>query len=508
MEQEPLRSIVIVGGGVAGWMTAAMLARQVLTDRCRIELIEIEPTEPFGDGTASIPAIHDFNRRLGIDERDFMAATRATFKLGSQFVNWGAIGDSYMHPFGTHGIDMNGVEFHHYWLQQRLDGDDTPFDDYALACLAARQRRFRHPETDRRSVNSTYFYAFHFEVSLYAALLRQTAEDLGVVCTAARIDDVELHQDNGHIAAVVLDGGRRIEGEFFIDCSGFRGILIEQALKTGYEDWRHWLPCDRALSVSSSCASEPDPYTQVTAYPTGWQWQIPLQHRIASGHVFSAAFTTAEKAVETLQGNLAGEPQTDPCLHSFVPGKRRQMWHGNCVAIGAAGGLLEPLESTSIFLIQAAIMKLVEFFPDRRIAPQGAAAFNRSMDRIFAEVRNFIILHYKQTARTDSRFWRYCKAMRIPEELEFRMRLFKERGVATQQDNELFNATNWIAVCLGQNLIPQHLDPRVNCLDADERRTRLANLRQNLVEAADAMPSHAAALKQYSAAPLTGGKAS
>lgn len=508
MAQEPLRSIVIVGGGVAGWMTAAMLARQLPTGRCRIELIEIEQTDAVGAGTATIPAIHDFNRRLGIDERDFMAATRATFKLGSQFVNWGAIGDSYMHPFGTHGRDMNGVEFHHYWLQQRLEGDDTPFDDYALACLAARQRRFKHPETDRRSVNSTYFYAFHFEVSLYTALLRRIAEDLGVVRTAARIDDVELHSDNGHIAAVVLDGGGRIEGEFFIDCSGFRGILIEQTLETGYEDWRHWLPCDRMLSISSSGASEPDPYTQVTAHSTGWQWQIPLQHRTDNGHVFAAAFTTEEKAVETLLGNLPGKPQADPCLLSFVPGKRRQMWHRNCVAIGAAGGFLEPLESTSIFLIQAAIMRLVELFPDRDIPPQGAAAFNRSMSRIFDEVRNFVILHYKQTARTDSAFWRSCKAMRIPEELAFRMSLFEERGVATQRDNELFNATNWIAVCLGQNLIPQHLDPRVKCLDANERRTRLASMRQYLVEAADAMPSHAAALKQHSAAPLTNGKAS
>ncbi|MEX0915520.1 MAG: tryptophan halogenase family protein, partial [Wenzhouxiangellaceae bacterium] len=468
MSQQPIRNVVIVGGGTAGWMTAAALARLLPQDFCRIRLVESDEIGTVGVGEATIPAIHDFNRRVGLDEKEFMAHTNATFKLGIEFVNWGNIGDAYMHPFGRYGRDLNGVGFHHYWLRERQAGSGVAFGDYSLPYIAARRGRFDYPKTDAGSVYSTYSYAFHFDASLYARYLRRVAEGLGVLRIEGRIIDTELRAEDGYIQCVVMEDGSRIDGELFVDCSGFRGLLIEQALQTGYVDWRHWLPCDRAFAVASDYPGQPDPYTRATAYEAGWQWRIPLQHRMGNGHVFSSEYTSEERAAETLLDNLDGKAHAAPRLLRFVPGKRRKMWHRNCVAIGLSGGFLEPLESTSIFLIQAAIMKLIELFPDSTIPAPAVDEYNRSMDQMFDEVRNFIILHYKQTSRDDSEFWRYCRNMSIPDELDYRMRLFAERGIASHRDGELFIETNWIAVYLGQKLFPEHYDPRVDCLGGDE----------------------------------------
>lgn len=497
MSQAPLTSIVIADGGTAGWMTAAALSRVLPTNRCSIRLVESEQIGTVGVGEATIPAIHDFNRRVGIDEREFMAATNATFKLGIEFVNWGVHGEAYIHPFGPYGHDMNDVGFHHYWLQQRVDGDTTPLDHYSLSYLAAKRCRFQHPVDDPTSVYSTYSYAYHFDAALYAAFLRRVAESRGVVRTESRIVDVQRRPEDGFISALVLESGERVEGELFIDCSGFRGLLIEEALETGYEDWRHWLPCDRALAVASDHTADPDPYTRATAHDAGWQWRIPLQHRMGNGHVYSSEHVDDDAAAATLLAHLDGTAQGEPRQLRFVPGKRRRMWNRNCIAIGLSGGFLEPLESTSIFLIQAAIMKLIELFPDKAMPAASVSAYNRSMSRMFDEVRNFIILHYKQTARDDSEFWRYCSAMTIPDELEQRMRLFRERGVATYRDGELFIETNWLAVYLGQGLIPEHHDPRVDCINAGERTAKLAGMRRYLADAADAMPGHADAIAKH-----------
>ena len=491
MSQAPLSSIVIAGGGTAGWMTAAALARLLPSDRCNIRLIESEQIGTVGVGEATIPAIHDFNRRVGIDEREFIAATNATFKLGIEFVNWGARGEAYLHPFGPFGHDLNDVSFHHYWLRERAAGDTTPLDQYSLPYLAAKRRRFRHPVDDPSSVYSTYSYAFHFDASLYAAFLRRIAESHGVVRTEGRIVDVARRAEDGNLAALILESGERVDGELFIDCSGFRGVLIEDVLQTGYDDWRHWLPCDRALAVASDHTREPDPYTRATAHDAGWQWRIPLQHRMGNGHVYSSEHTDDDKAATTLLEHIDGNAQGDPRQLRFVPGKRRRMWNRNCIAIGLSGGFLEPLESTSIFLIQAAIMKLIELFPDRSLPEATIAAYNKSMSRTFDEVRNFIILHYKQTSRDDSEFWRYCRSMSVPEELARRMRLFGERGVAAHRRGELFIETNWVAVYLGQGLVPLHCDPRAECIDAGTRAAKLSDMRRYLAEAAEAMPAHA-----------------
>jgi tryptophan 7-halogenase len=314
-----------------------------------------------------------------------------------------------------------------------------------------------------------------------------------------RIVGTELRPEDGYVQCVVLENGSRLDGELFIDCSGFRGLLIEEALKTGYVDWRHWLPCDRAFAVPSDYPGPPDPYTRATAHDAGWQWRIPLQHRMGNGHVFSSDYISEDRAAATLLDNLEGKPHAEPRLLRFVPGKRRKMWQRNCVAIGLSGGFLEPLESTSIFLIQAAIMKLIELLPDSAMPTPVVEEYNRSMDQIFDEVRNFIILHYKLTARDDSEFWRYCRNMSIPDELAHRMRLFGKRGIATHRRGELFIETNWIAVYLGQKLVPENYDPRADCLARDVASKSLADIREHLIMAAEAMPTHGAALTTHCA---------
>ena len=501
MEDRHIRSIVIVGGGTAGWMTAAALARVVGTARCSIRLVESEEIGTVGVGEATIPAIHDFNRRLGIDEAAFMRETGATFKLGIEFVNWRRHGDVYMHPFGSYGRDMNGVSFHHYWTRRRLAGDPADFGEYCLARVAAKLGRFAYPTDDRSSVYSTYAYAFHLDASRYAQFLRRLAESLGVVRTEGRVVAAQLRASDGHIDHVVLDGGEAISGELFIDCSGFRGVLIEQALHTGYTEWQHWLPCDSALALPTRNVGTMLPHTRAIAHRAGWQWRIPLQHRTGNGHVFSSAHMKCEEAADLLGRHVEGRALAEPRLLRFVPGKRNRMWNRNCVAIGLSGGFLEPLESTSIFLIQAAIMKLLEFFPDRDFCSPDIRAFNDSLSQVFDEVRNFVILHYKATERDDSEFWRYCRNMVVPDELDYRMRLFRERGVASHRKGELFIEANWVAVYVGQGIVPEAYDPRADCLGAEDLRVRLAEMRAHVRKAAVAMSGHDAVLSRCCAAP-------
>ncbi len=488
---ESARRLVIVGGGTAGWMTAAAMATVLREDQWQIELVESDEIGTVGVGEATIPAIHDFNRKVGIDEREFMRQTRATFKLGIEFVDWGELGDAYMHPFSRHGFDINGVAFHHYWVRERQRGNTTPICEYCVPYVASRQSRFALPDNDPRSVLSTYSYAFHFDAGLYARYLRQLAEARGVRRIEGRIVDVQLRPDDGFVDAVVLDDGRAVSGELFVDCSGFRALLIGDALGVPFESWQQWLPCDRAIAVPSRNPADLAPFTRASAQSAGWQWRIPLQHRTGNGHVFSSAHLDESAAMRVLLDNLDEEALDEPRTLRFVAGRRARMWEKNCIAIGLSGGFLEPLESTSIYLIQAVIMKLIERFPGRHIDATEVADFNAQIARSFEQIRDFIILHYKATRRDDSEFWRYCRSMSIPESLAYRMRLFAESGYVAFDRRELFIEANWVAVLLGQHVCPHSTDLRIDCVPRSAVLEQMADMRQVIAAAVRKMPSHA-----------------
>lgn len=498
--RQHIRRVVIVGGGTAGWMTAAALATVLRKEMCDIELIESDAIGIVGVGEATIPAIHDFNRKIGLDEQDFMRRTNATFKLGIEFVDWAKKGDAYMHPFGHHGFDINGVSFHHYWLDQNRRGSTTQFGEYCVPFVAAKGGRFTLPVSDPQSVLSTYSYAFHFDASLYAQYLRHVAERRGVTRTEGRIVDVELDGESGFIDSVKLENGRTISGDLFIDCSGFRALLIGDALGVDYESWQHWLPCDRAVVVQSRNTDTLDPYTRATALTAGWQWRIPLQHRTGNGHVYCSEYVSDDQARSMLLDNIEREALAEPRVLQFVAGKRRQMWEKNCIAIGLSGGFLEPLESTSIYLIQAAIIKLIERFPDREFSAVDRDDYNAQIGQAFEQVRDFIILHYKATTRDDSEFWQYCRNMPIPEGLDYKMQTFRESGHVVYSERELFVKTNWISVLLGQHVIPECTDLRVDCTSSDRISAQLGKMHEVIRRAAASMPSHEETISRYCAA--------
>lgn len=497
MSDRQLQDIVIVGGGTAGWMTAAMLSQVLDGQLARIRLIESDQIGTVGVGEATIPTIHAFNRKLRLDEAEFMRATNATFKLGIEFVNWARIGDAYLHPFGPYGQTINGVAFHHYWRRSLDLGIDTPISAYSLANVAAKRDKFRHPTQDPQSIMSSYAYAYHFDASLYARYLRRYAEERGVIRTEGKIVDVNLRADDGFIESVRLEGGKEMAGDLFIDCSGFRGLLIEEALQTGYEEWTHWLPCDRAVAVPSENVGEPTPYTRSTAGAAGWQWRIPLQHRTGNGHVYCSEHLSDDEATEIALGHLEGRAIAEPRVLRFTTGQRKKMWNRNCVAIGLSGGFLEPLESTSIWLIQAAIALLMQRFPDRDFAAADIEDYNRGMRRRFEEVRDFLILHYKATERKDTEFWKACGNMSIPESLQQRIEMFRNRGHAIFHPAELFIEANWVAIYLGQHIVPQTCDPRVHCADDEYLQNRLRQMQAMVAKAADNMPSHASAIAHF-----------
>ncbi|MFL6578253.1 MAG: tryptophan halogenase family protein, partial [Povalibacter sp.] len=451
----PLR-VVIVGGGTAGWMTAAAFASVLKPEQWQIQLIESSEIGTVGVGEATLPHIRFFNRRLGIDERDLMAKTQATFKLGIEFVDWARIGDSYIHPFGAYGSRTAGVLFHHYWLRQMRGGDPTPIDAYSLPIIAARRNRFALPAEDPSSIASTFGYAFQFDASLYAAYLRTFAETRGVQRIDGKVVDVQLRAEDGWIESLKLENGTMITGDLFIDCSGFRGLLIEQALKTGYDEWTRWLPCDRAVAVPTENVGPLTPYTRATAREAGWQWRIPLQHRTGNGYVYSSKFISDDEAAERLMSRLDGKALGTPRFLRFVAGRRRLTWNRNCVAIGLAGGFLEPLESTSIYLIQIAVTTLIDYLSEQRtFDPRIVAAYNRWIEMEYDRVRDFLILHYHATERSDTPIWNYCRTMEIPDSLAHKMELFRHRARVVTYKDGLFLEPSWLAVYLGQRVIPR-----------------------------------------------------
>lgn len=496
-------SIVILGGGSAGWMTAAALSSMLDPRKVKVTLIESEDIGTVGVGEATIPDIINFNRMLGVPEDVFMKATNATFKLGIQFDNWGKIGDSYFHPFGVHGVDMNGIDFHQYWLYDRANGDTTDLHDYSINTVAALANKFAMPVNDQRSPLSYLRYAYHFDATLYARFLRQYAEQRGVVRVEGKVAKVNQDSTTGHITSLLMENDTTIHGQLFFDCTGFRSLLAGQTMGLDFHDWRKWLPCDRAQAVASKASGPLLPYTRSTAKSAGWQWRIPTQQRVGNGHIYCSEFMDDETAQQSLLADLDGEPLADPRMIRFKTGCLEKFWDKNCVAIGLSAGFLEPLESTSLYLIQMGISRFISLFPDASLSPVIQAEYNRQMREQFDQVRDFIILHYCATTRDDSDFWHYCRTMDIPDSLQRKIDLYKEMGRVFRYEDELFSKPSWIAVMTGQNIHPSLGDPIVGTLSGAQIKQSLSSMRAGFNTMADRMPSHADFIKNYCQSPQT-----
>jgi len=494
----PIKKIVIAGGGTSGWMCAAALARMIEHAGVSITLIESDEIGTVGVGEATIPAIRTFNGLLGIDEDDFVRHTQGTFKLGIEFVDWHSLGSRYIHPFGIYGMDLQAIKFHQFWLKLHQMGEAAvgELNEYNLCCVAANLNRFMRPNADPGAVLASLRYAFHFDAGLYAAYLRKYSEARGVRRVEGRIVEIRKRPEDGFITGVVLQDGRTAEGELFLDCSGFRSLLIGQTLNVGFEDWSHWLPCDRALAVPCERVAPLLPYTRSTADEAGWRWRIPLQHRTGNGYVYCSESLSEDDAHARLLSQLDAAPLADARVLKFKAGHRHRFWEKNCVALGLAGGFIEPLESTSIHLVQAGISRLMALFPDASFARVGIELYNRYMADQYRRIRDFIILHYKATERCDTSFWRHCREMSIPESLQEKIELFREQGRVLQHPEDLFTEHSWIAVMLGQGITPSGYDPLVDSLPLQNLRNFVLHVKDVTAKTASAMPTHEAFLQE------------
>jgi tryptophan halogenase len=486
----PIRSIVIVGGGTAGWMTAASLCKFLKNLPVRIRLIESDQIGTVGVGEATIPPIMDFIRGLGVDEDDCIKKSQATFKLGIEFKDWTRVGHAYMHPFGQTGFEIGPVAFSAYWLKARRAGHAARLEEYSLQAVAAGMGKFMRPVRSENSPVSGITYALHFDASLFARYLRAFSEERGVKRTEGRVKLVALRPDDGFIEALTLDTGERVEADLYIDCSGFRGLLIEEALKTGYEHWNRWLPCDRAVAVPCERTGPLSSFTRATARAAGWQWRIPLQHRVGNGYVYSSSFVTDAAAQEDLLSSIEGMPTAAPLKLTFATGRRKSFWNKNCVAVGLSSGFLEPLESTSIHLIQRGIAMLLTLFPDRDFRRAEIDRYNKILTAEYERVRDFLILHYSRTERDDGELWRYCRELPPPDSLAERIDLFRSHGRILREDFELFPAQSWLYVLVGQDVMPESDDPLVDLLDPELVTDNLRNIRDVVRKCAEAMPLH------------------
>ncbi len=500
-EERLIRRIVIVGGGTAGWMTAASLAKFLQRLGCRIRLIESDEIGIVGVGEATIPPIMDYIRALGIDEDDLIRKTQATFKLGIEFKDWTRIGHSYMHPFGQTGFDMGPLPFSAYWLKALREGAAGRLEEYSLQAMAAYNGRFMRPVRAEHSPLAGITYALQFDASLFARYLRGVAEAHGVTRTEGRVQSVSLRAEDGFIEALTLSSGERVEADLYIDCSGFRGLLIEEALQTGYEHWNRWLPCDRAVAVPCARTGPLSSHTRATAKAAGWQWRIPLQHRVGNGYVYSSAFLSDTAAQDELLAGIEGKPLAGPRKLQFATGRRKRFWNKNCVAIGLSSGFLEPLESTSIHFIQRGITMLLTLFPDRRFETAEADRYNKILGGEYERVRDFLVLHYRATERTDSELWRHCRDVSVPDSLAERIELFRTHGRILREDFELFPAQSWLFVMVGQNLMPHNDDPLVGILDPKLVQDNLNDIRGVVRKCTAAMPMHEDFIRQHCAAP-------
>lgn len=492
-----VQRIVILGGGTAGWMTAAAVSHILAPRNVEITLVESEEIGTVGVGEATLPHIRFFNQRIGLDEPELMRATQATMKLGIEFADWGRKGDSYIHPFGDYGQPAGGVDFVQLWARLRAAGKASRICDYSLPVVMAEAGRFAFPSSDENSVLSTFSYAYQFDAGLYAKYLRRVSEARGVKRVEGKVTSVQQAPETGHVQSLSLGEGRVVEGDLFIDCSGFRAMLIDAAMGSGFEDWSRWLPCDRAIAVPTESSGPPLPFTRATARTCGWQWRIPLQHRVGNGHVYSSAFLDDQTAEDQLLTNLDGKTLRQPNRLRFKAGQRRKQWVGNVVAIGLAGGFLEPLESTSIHLIQQGITTLLELFPDGPLDRRDIDEFNRVMSLEYDRVRDFLILHYHATEREDSDFWNHVRTMDVPGSLDEKVSLFRERGIVMKYRDGLFLAPSWVAVFAGQRVVPQHWDPRADAIPLDQASATLAKLKRHIAETVDTLDTHHAALMKY-----------
>ncbi|HLV06903.1 MAG TPA: tryptophan halogenase family protein [Croceibacterium sp.] len=492
MQQSSISRIVIVGGGTAGWMAAAAFSRFLDDGRRTITLVESEEIGTIGVGEATIPPIRDFNHRIGVDEREFLAATGGTIKLGIEFRNWGKAGERYLHPFGDLGFDFEGVGFHQFWLKHRLGG----LEDYFLTAPMARRNRFAHPSTDPRSALGQLTYAYHFDAGLYARFLRRLAEARCVQRVEGKIVQVDQDPGSGHVAAVRLEDGRELAGDLFIDCSGFRSLLLGQTLGVPFHDWSHWLPCDRAMAVPTERTDPIVPLTRATAHAAGWQWRIPLHHRTGNGIVYPSAWLSDDEARQVLLSNLESRPLAEPRVLRIATGVRHVLWEGNVIALGLAGGFIEPLESTAIHLVQTAITKLFWLFPDKSFDPMLRAEFNKLMIEQYEYIRDFVMLHYYANQRDDP-FWREMAAMPIPDSLAHKLELFRAGGRIRRYDHDLFGVQSWAAVMLGQNLRPTGYDPLVDSMDQGKVTAAMRQIADTYRAIAERAPDHAQALDEF-----------
>jgi len=490
MDNARLGKIVILGGGTAGWMTAAALAQAIDVRRCQIVLIESDDIGIIGVGEATIPTIHWFNQVIGLDEKEFMRETKATFKLGIEFQNWAKPRSTYIHPFGRYGFPSDGVSFQHRWIKARLDGLADNFEVYSLNTVAARAGKFEFPAADPRSILSTLGYAYHFDASLYAKYLRARSERKGVKRYEGVVKHVDQDPESGFITALHTNRGDLIGGDLFIDCTGFRGVLIEGVLKTGFDDWAEWLPCDRAQAVPCERVGPPVPYTRSTARDAGWQWRIPLQHRTGNGYVYCSRFISDDEAASTLLRNLDGPALAEPRLIPFKTGCRRTAWNKNVVAIGLSAGFLEPLESTSIHLIQSGIAKLISLFPNRDCDPYLADQYNRIVFEEMQGIRDFLALHYHSTKDRPQPLWEYCRAMRLPDSLLYKEEHFSRSGRIVLSSDELFKDASWFAVLTGQGHEPRDYNPLVDSMSSAENAAHLQRIKASIQAAVAKMADH------------------
>ena len=495
--QGDLKRLVVVGGGSAGWMTAAALSRMLGGSDISITLVESDAIGTVGVGEATIPDMALFNQMLGIDEAEFMAATDATFKLGIEFVNWGRVGERYFHPFGRHGVDMQGIDFHQYWLAARAQGLEQPIEDFSMCANAARAGRFAHPSGDANSPRGMMRYAYHMDATRYAAFLRRFAEGLGAVRVEGRVTGVHRDGQTGRVTGLSLDDGRALEGDFFFDCTGFRALLMRGALEVPFEDWTHWLPCDSAQTVACAHAGPLRPYTRATAHAAGWQWRIPTQARTGNGHIYASDHMEDAAAQDILMQGLDGPPLSEPRTLRFTTGCLSRFWEGNVVAVGLSAGFLEPLESTSLYLIQYAISTFITLFPNGDIPAVVVDAYNRRLRREFEQVRDFIVLHYHATQRDDSDFWNHVRTMDIPDSLAGKIALFRAAGRIFRDEDELFTRPSWTAVMLGQNIVPERVDALVAQVPPAQVAHSLSSMRAGMLRAVDAMPTHSDYLQRF-----------
>jgi tryptophan halogenase len=489
----PRQRVVIAGGGTAGWLVAAALGKQ-LGPLIDVTLVESDEIGTIGVGESTIPTARTFHKLIGIDEHDFVRATQASFKLGIAFENWAAIGDRYFHSFGVLGRSTWMADFHHLWLRARAEGIAGPLEDYCFELQAAEAGRFAI--SDKAAVN----YAYHLDASAYARFLRGLAEAAGVTRIEGRIADVRQAGGSGFIEALTLKSGQQVEGDLFIDCTGFRGLLIEETLKTGYEDWTHWLSTDSAVAVQTEAAGPARPYTRAIAHRAGWQWQIPLQHRVGNGLVFASEFMSDDEAHAMLGERVDGAMLTEPRLIRFRTGRRRKAWNRNCIAFGLSSGFVEPLESTSIHLIMIGITRLMQLFPFDGINDSLVDRYNLQSQREMEGIRDFIVLHYHLNQRVDSPFWQRCREMGLPESLAERIALFRTSAQAYQETHDLFRVDSWVQVMLGQRLQPKSFHHLGQLMTTEQLRQALTDLKRNIAQAVHKLPNHQEFLDRYSVA--------